>query len=716
MAFLAELKSLSLLCEFLIKSSLVLSAALLLVSLLKHKSAALRHFVLSFALISLLLFPLLSTFSTGWETSLLPYWSANKDAIFLENIPAANSNTDNVSEALLLSGHKKITDGVSLESIRLNKQLPIAVKLSLVILWSTGVFFLLARLILGLYGAHRLTRQGKRLTGFSWQALIEKITITLRLKRKVRLLRHTQIKSPLTWGMIKPVIIIPDEASRWNRDQCFSALFHEISHIKRGDFLVKIIARISCAVFWFNPLTWLAYKIMKIEQEKACDEYVLRTGILPSTYAANLLSIRRAEPAHWNPPATALGAVAANQLTERLNAILKKQFKSKEIKMKTKLMLSMTIILLIVFVGLARPTKSIAANDTEMGMEEAPTYITSVAWQEKTASEQEKEQKKKAEEAEKKEKAENKKNTWVSKEGKTIVFIDEDGNKKKIVLEGDKKSYFIKKGDEGVWTIAEDEIKHLKGEQAKVIKLKDGKTIWISAKDAHLKDGAIAVTSPKIHIYTDKEHLKAGKNVLYFSPHSAKAVDIHLDSEKHKELNEKIKAIQEKLHKITEEKAGAKVTEVDTKTLQEVEEVLAEITEGIESKKDKYENIYVSYHPKTVAVVKEHSDKLHEHDVELHEEFEDLHSKDHMAVSVTQKDNSIRIKFTADIDEDLEAKKAEILEKLKEELPEGYLVDMSIDEESNTLKISIKGDSVKKEDKLKVKELVKKIGEVLKKK
>jgi len=714
MAFFAELKSFSLLCELLIKSSLVLSAALLLVFFLKHKTAALRHFVLSFALICLLLFPLLSTLPTGWETSLLPSWSIDKDVKITANAAAANANLTGTSEALLLSGHKKITDYVSSESIRQNKPLTNNLKLVLFIFWSIIFLFLITKLLLGLYGAHRLTRQGEKLASFSWRRLIEKVITTLRLKRNIQLLRHSLIKSPLTWGMIKPVIIMPDEAQNWTREQCYSALFHEMSHIKRGDFLVRIIARISCAVFWFNPLVWLVYKTMKNEQEKACDEYVIRAGVLPSTYASNLLSIRRTGQPKWNPPAAALGALGENQLTERLNAILKKQFNPKEIKMKTKIMLSMTVILLIVIVGLARPAKSIAADDTAIGIEETSAYLTQTAWQEKTTVKQEKEQKKKSEEAEKKEKAKKKKNTWVTKEGKTIVFIDEDGKKKKIVLDGDKKSYFIKKGEKGVWTIAEDELKHLKGKHAKVIKLKDGKTIWISAKDAHLKEGSIAVTSPKFHIYMDKENLEKDKNVLYVSHHGADTIDIHLDSEKHKELNEKIKAIQEKLQKITENEAAEETAEVETQTLKEVEEVLAKIAEEIAAKEDKLKNVYVSYHPKT-AVVKEHQGELHEHDVELHEEHEELHEKDYVVVGVAHKDNSIRIKFTADKDTDLAAKKEEIMEKLKAELPEGYKIDMFIDEEQNTLKITIKGDSANEEETLPVKELVKKISKIFKK-
>ncbi len=72
MEFLAEIKGLDLFSEFFIKSSVILTFTFVLVFLFRKKSASLRHFLLSVSLISLLLFPFLSTLTKGWETGLLP--------------------------------------------------------------------------------------------------------------------------------------------------------------------------------------------------------------------------------------------------------------------------------------------------------------------------------------------------------------------------------------------------------------------------------------------------------------------------------------------------------------------------------------------------------------------------------------------------------------------------------------------------------------------
>ncbi len=378
MEFLAEIKGLNLISEFFIKSSVILTFTFVLVFLFRKKSASLRHFLLSVSLISLLLFPFLSTLTKGWETGLLPTWhigegrsqiSQRWDQDTQTTIPLNSispSLADQQLQALKLEKNGRFNFFLSKYSISKG-----FFGLVLVAIWSAGLIVLLSRIFIGLYGAHKLTRQGKEISGSPWRQLLSHFLEAISIKRKISLFSHKNVNSPLTWGVIKPVVILPTESRNWTQDQRSSALFHELSHIKRCDFLVKILARCSVALYWFNPLSWFAFRMMKKEQEKACDELVLKTGVKPSTYAVNLLSIKKAGQFRWNPPTAALGAVGKSQLNERLVAILKHQLKPKEVNMKTKILFSSLIIMTIAFIGMARPSQSIAFTDEIVSQEDA---------------------------------------------------------------------------------------------------------------------------------------------------------------------------------------------------------------------------------------------------------------------------------------------------------------------------------------------------------
>ena len=381
------------------------------------------------------------------------------------------------------------------------------------------------RLSLGLYGAFCLTREGNEIKESIWRRLLYRFLTTVSLKRRISLLSHNEVLVPLTWGVFKPVIMMPAEAETWTEDQRSSALFHELSHVKRADFLVMLLARISLALFWFNPLSWVVFRMIKKEQEKACDELVLKTGIKPSTYAAHLLAFQRSLPIHWTPPTAVLGAMGKSQMDDRLTTILKKRFKLKETNMKTKITLGILVILSVAFIGMARPS-SPAIDESVLDLPAQETAVDPYLVQ--TQEQTKKKTKKTEEKAAQKEKAEKEEATmtWTTKASEEdevqITIVEKDGKKKSFTItapaifiskSGDEKKINIltsphlelKKDEEGNYAVIHSGTMHIDeahlDEIKNVIKIEDGAVVTIKTKD---KDGTkvIELDAPEIHIQT----------------------------------------------------------------------------------------------------------------------------------------------------------------------------------------------------------------------
>ncbi len=153
-----------------------------------------------------------------------------------------------------------------------------------------------------------------------WQNLLRETSQTLGLGRPVVLLQGNERLMPVTWGWRRPVVLLPTEAADWPVQRRRLVLLHELAHVKRWDCLTQLIARVGCALFWVNPLVWLAVRRMCVERERACDDLVLRSDCKASDYAAELLSIARAfRPARF---AAGIAMARSARLQARIAAMI----------------------------------------------------------------------------------------------------------------------------------------------------------------------------------------------------------------------------------------------------------------------------------------------------------------------------------------------------------------------------------------------------------
>ncbi|HKC40182.1 MAG TPA: M56 family metallopeptidase [Gemmatimonadales bacterium] len=189
-------------------------------------------------------------------------------------------------------------------------------------IWLSGVAAILLLLAVAIGRIMWLNRVTALVQDERWLGLVEDLSLELGLTRHVRLLQAKGPAMPMTWGIRRPAILLPAEADAWTAERRRDVLLHELAHVKRHDFLIQLIARIACAVYWFHPLVWLAATRLREERERACDDQVLRAGATPSDYATHLLEIARGLRA---ARATTLASVAMArpaQLATRLIDVL----------------------------------------------------------------------------------------------------------------------------------------------------------------------------------------------------------------------------------------------------------------------------------------------------------------------------------------------------------------------------------------------------------
>ena len=152
----------------------------------------------------------------------------------------------------------------------------------LAIIWIAGALAVAFRSLRGHLAARRLVLAAR-----------PSVHAFAALPKRVRLLRSETIRSPMTIGVLRPCVLLPAAADRWSPDRIDAVLVHELGHVRRHDTVIQLAAQLACALYWWNPLAWLAAARLRIEREHACDDLVLGGGVLPSTYAADLLDVAR---------------------------------------------------------------------------------------------------------------------------------------------------------------------------------------------------------------------------------------------------------------------------------------------------------------------------------------------------------------------------------------------------------------------------------------
>jgi TonB family protein len=144
----------------------------------------------------------------------------------------------------------------------------------------------------------------------------------LGIGRRVRVLTTNAAPMPLTWGLLRPVVVLPAGAEEWSTARLRTVLLHELIHVRRLDLLAQGIAQAACCLYWFHPLAWIAAGRLRKEREQACDDAVLACGVPAPEYAGHLMDLVRAMAARRKAWLHAPAMADAGGLEARVRALL----------------------------------------------------------------------------------------------------------------------------------------------------------------------------------------------------------------------------------------------------------------------------------------------------------------------------------------------------------------------------------------------------------
>ncbi len=177
-----------------------------------------------------------------------------------------------------------------------------------------------------------------------WKFFVKRIAGYLEIKQDLKIYLSSLVKSPLTIGFIKPVILIPLACiNNLNAQQMEAVILHELAHIKRADYLFNMLQLIIEMILFFNPFSKLLSNMIHKERENCCDDWVLQFQYNPVVYAEALLKIACLN----SSPCFAMSASGKKEgdLLLRVKRMLKQKDKTFQYRNYVFALLSITILL-----------------------------------------------------------------------------------------------------------------------------------------------------------------------------------------------------------------------------------------------------------------------------------------------------------------------------------------------------------------------------------
>jgi uncharacterized protein (TIGR03435 family) len=287
------------------KATILLAATLVGLGLVPRTRASLRHVILVAVFGALIAIPVM-----GILLPPIPVTVPTTQAI--QPPDSLVSTTVTLPTSTAQQSGESTVDAVPKLAARPMVSLSTAVRAA----WILGVVLFLMPIARSLTALRRLRRRARPwVDGESLRTLALEVGI----RRPIRVVLHEDVSVPITCGFVRPSLVFPADAKGWSDADIRRAIVHELEHVRRADWPIHLMARVACALYWFHPLVWTAWRRLCLEAERACDDAVL-ANTEQTAYADQLVRVARRLRNGTQRPA--LSMASRSDLAARIASVL----------------------------------------------------------------------------------------------------------------------------------------------------------------------------------------------------------------------------------------------------------------------------------------------------------------------------------------------------------------------------------------------------------
>jgi len=264
-----------------LKSLLIAGVALGLLALMKQRSAAERSWVAHIGLLALVMLAL--------APLVLPSWTVEAPSL-LGHVAQVQSEAASPAAAPVSTAMPAIHTSPAAAPVAQAPRVSLSTTAATMALYAVPAAILLFVTLLALARLIALMARAEVLVDGHWLSALARAQRRMGFKHGTALLTSNELSSPISWGVIRPVILLNTRAVEAS-SEAEAIIAHELAHVARLDWAKLLLGRVATALFWFNPLVWMLAREAHQLREETADDAVLAADIADTDYAQLLVGV-----------------------------------------------------------------------------------------------------------------------------------------------------------------------------------------------------------------------------------------------------------------------------------------------------------------------------------------------------------------------------------------------------------------------------------------